>query len=235
MPTQHPDAHLWTDGTAFASTLAAMLVDRYVAVFEPGPDGRTVIDLGDWDPDAIRAEIADAWGVDSVPRATFDRAMMALAFLDNPSRFYRTAANFVELCNVFSGAEFDPTEFDPADVAECAWGATEMLLLVPPDRDAAEVFGPEVCTYMRAALDAEGMLTAPDVLQVADQPTAYADTASHGPEPEKSILEIDRRKTADITARNRSGIKRLIEQLEGLTLSSGEAKGLRGRILGAAD
>lgn len=233
-----PDAHIWSEDASFATTLFVAMRDRFA---EPAPASdddpakkqkETPFEI--WDPETIRAEIISEWGVEPCEGA-LDRALMCLTFMVDPDRFRRGAGDFVNLCNVFSGAPFDPVGFDPADVCECAWGLTEILLLVPPDADRdEEIFGPEVRAYVGHVLDEEGFISGYDVLKIADWPARTVPVSVHGPGVEEQILQRDRSRGEDITSRIDSGVTRLIQQLESLTLVSGDAKGLRKRILGAA-
>ena len=74
----------------------------------------------EWAPETIRMEVEDDFGV-KLPKQSLDKLMAAITVITT-NFFYQDPVRFVELCNIFSGDDAEPNEFDPADVDEIAWG-----------------------------------------------------------------------------------------------------------------
>jgi hypothetical protein len=144
----------------------------------------------------------------------------------------------VALANVLAGDEFDPSVFDPADSAECAWAITEALLLSPPDDDDPEPFSPEVRTYVGKVLRDEGYVTPPDVLKIAlDGDFAEHVRYSFADDPEmfSGIHDVQAGKTQEIESVIREGLSELLDQLKALPLQHGsvaELEKMMQKILG---
>jgi hypothetical protein len=223
-PTPPPAADraraAWLDPRSFASTLLILFADRY------GTEG-----LG-WHPRTIATQVAEDFGVDEVPRQNLDRLLAAIALVTT-DYFYKRLSAFVHLCNVLSGDGFDPTTFDPADAADCAWGITEALLISPPDEP--EPFCDEIRYYLAEVLRHEGFVRPPDVLALAiggdrsDQ--VRDDFADDDPEMFAALYQAQSARNDEVTRLVRGGIEALLSQVEALPLESGDASGLRQRLL----
>ena len=132
----------------FASTIflwAAALFDH--EFFEAPPEGQ-------------RLSVAKALKLpaDAVPDAAMDRLRVAID-LATSNRFYGEVRTFIDWCNVLGGSALS-AQFDPADVAECAWGVFEAELIHPPENG----FGVDVREYVRVVLDEEGYGKIPKAL-----------------------------------------------------------------------
>jgi hypothetical protein len=211
------------DPESFATTLTAAFLDEY------GTEG-----LG-WAPETIALEIEDDFGV-ALPPASFGRLMAGITLLTT-DRFYKDLPSFVTLCNVLSGDSVNPGLWDPADALECAWGVTEALLLGPPEDGDDEPFCDDIRYYIGHVLHDEGILDPPDVLRIALKEPGHlralgvaARHAAADPRIGAAIKQLEVRKTQEITETVRDSLTRLISQVEGLRLSSGDAAGLIERL-----
>ncbi len=217
-PRAQPREMVTGDGT-FGTTMLVWVLDQY-----------GVEALG-WHPDTLRMELRDDLRVEP-SRANMDRLMAAIAVLTTDS-FFVDPARFVALCNVLSGDEFDPTEFDVADVSECAWGVTEALLLRPPEEDNPEPFSDEVRYYVGAVLPEEGFVTAPDVLGIA----LDANWSDHvqfefgdDPEMQSAIFKTQADRTDEVETMIRESLRSLFAQLKALPLRNGTTTALFERV-----
>lgn len=213
----------WTDPHSLATTLVTLFVDAY------GTEG-----LG-WDPETVRLEVEDDFQVKLAPDL-FDRLMAGIALLTTDA-FYRSLPDFIHLCNVLGGAAYDPTEFDPADAAECAWGITEALLLAPPEEDDESPFSDEIVEYIAQAVAAEGLLNPPDVLRLGlrDDAATVRDKVQYalGDDPVSfnAVWDMERARTDDINKMVVARLGLLIKQVEHLPLDNGDGKDVAARLL----
>lgn len=118
-------------------------------------------DMLDWEPETLHREINEVWKV-SVPERNLDK-IWALVTVLTTDTFYSSLEAFIHVCNALSGNGADFKTFDPATVQEMCWAVAETQLLNPPEKDDA--FNDEIKTYMRARLDEEGFLKAPQLLR----------------------------------------------------------------------
>ena len=206
---------VWQDQNSFATTLLTLFLDAY---------GTEALQ---WDPLTIQTEIEQDFDV-KLSRSVFDRLMAGIAVLSTDS-FFQSLPDFINLCNVLSGSLFDPSVFDPADAAECAWGMTEALMISPPDDDDQEPFAQEIVDYISEALKNEGILTPPDILRVGLRGD-YAGMAdkvkydfSDDPEMFQAIFETEKAKTDDINAVIKERLSLMVGQLEGIPLDNGDS------------
>ena len=213
--------HLWSSPDSFTTTLLTLCLDTY------GIEATT------WLPETLLLEIEEDFDV-SLSQANFDRLMTGIRLLTT-DEFYKSLPDFIEICNVLSGDTLDPTLWDPADAGECAWGITEALLLSPPDED--EPFTDEIRRYLGQVLDAEGIITPPDVLRLAIRtnnpaaniPTEYTDD----PDMYAAIYGAEESRSTDLKALLLDGLRRLSAQLESLPLREGNTKNVVQRLLKA--
>jgi hypothetical protein len=212
-PTSHAgQPSVWTDPGSFATTLLTLFVDTYgTEAFK-------------WLPETRLVEIQDDFHV-ALPQANFDRLETAIQIVTGED-FYKSLPDFVHFCNVLSGSSFDPTQWDPADAAEIAWGVTEAMILSPPDED--EPFTEEIRSYIGYMLDEEGIIQPPDLLRLALRGSDPAATVqgdfSDDPEMFSMIYHFEQGKTDDINTLVRKNLQALSQQLQKLPLRSGNAE-----------
>lgn len=213
----------WTDPASLGTTLLVLLLDAY------GPEA-----LG-WDPMTVHHEVQDDFGV-TLPGPNLDRLMAAVAVVTT-DRFRTSLPDFINLCNVLSGDSFDPSEFDPADAAECAWGVTEALLLDPPDDDDEEPFADDIVRYIGEACAAEGLLQPPDVLRIGlrDDARELVNRVQYeyGDDPVtfNAIWDMERSRVADINRVVKERLTLLVRQLEALPLENGDTADVVQRMM----
>ena len=199
-----------SDPNAFATTLLTVIIDAYGTEFLT------------WSPETIRMESEDDYSF-KWPPINFDR-LMAGATLLKTDVFYKSLPDFIELCNILSGSAASPDLFDPADVAECAWGITEALLLSPPEDE--EPFTEEIRAYIGKMLDMEGIIVAPDILQIAirdkDHKSIVHNDYSDDPEMYAGIWALEKEKTEEINTLVRERLQALIDQIALLQLANGD-------------
>lgn len=178
-----------------------------------------------WDPATIVMEIEEEFDVD-LPQFAIDKLMTAINILTTDT-FYNNLPDFIIFCNILSGDTYRPDMFDPADSAEIAWGITEALLIAPPDSDAEGPFNEEIRGYVGAVLDGEGIINAPDVLQIAIRQKNVSDAAnqfSDDPLMFSAIYETEAGKSAEIDEILKQKAIMLIEQLNALKLINGSTE-----------
>lgn len=202
--------NLWTSPQTFGSILLTVFLDRF------GVEG-----LG-WDPNTIILEVEAEFDVD-LPQCVLDKLMAAISILTSDS-FYKSLPDFITFCNVLSGDTYRPDMFDPADSAEVAWGITEGLLIAPPEDDEEGPFSDEIRAYIGAVLDQEGIINAPDVLQIALRKANVSDAAdqfSDDPDMFNAIYDVEAGKSAEINAIITEKLKMLLGQLRAINLKNG--------------
>jgi hypothetical protein len=205
------------DTRTFATTLFTMVVDQYGTVKDE--DGRMACLY--WAPETLRMELRRDFGVE-VPDLNIDKLMAAIAIVTT-NFFLVNADRFIHLCNVLSGDDFEPDEFNPADAGEILWGVTEALLLNPPDVN--EQFSPEICEYISQVLQEDGIMSPPDVLRLGLKPEQTARIASDfedDPEMFQAVWEVQRGKTEDLVDLLRESLNSLKLQLDDLPLQHGD-------------
>jgi len=175
----------------------------------------------EWLPETLRLEIQDDFQV-PLRDPLLSRVLTGFDLLTSDD-FYKRLPDFVMHCNIMSGDSFNPTLWNPADAGECAWGITEALLLSPPEDD--EPFSEEIRAYVGSVLDAEGIVTAPDVLRIAVRSSPDFDLGLFADDPEMAgaIASMENSKTEDINQLILAGIKTIAEQLQRLPLQNGKA------------
>lgn len=198
----------------FATTLVAIVVNEYgTEAFE-------------WDPETIKMEINEDFHV-QIPTANFDRLMAGIGILTTDD-FFQSLPDFVNYCNILSGDSYDPSTFDPADVLEIAWGIFEVLLLTPPEEDNPDPFSLEITAYIGKQLDAEGIITPPDILRIAvrdkDPANMVGGEYSDDPIMFASIYEFEAGKTEDINNAIQSRVQSLMSQLQSLPFNTADIK-----------
>jgi len=208
-----------TDEESYTTTLVALLIDSY---------GTEALE---WHPETIRRQLEADYNLE-LPQYAHDRIMAGVTLLTT-DYFFKSLSRFIDLCNVLSGSEFDPSVFDPADSAECAWGITEALLLSPPEDDDEEPFIDDIRRYIGFTLRDEGFVKPPDVLQIAldaDFSDKVRFDFSDDPEMFQGIYQTQADKTDEVTMMLKDNIRELIDQLEALPLKEGDASNLIQRL-----
>lgn len=201
---------LWTSPQTFASVLLTVFLDRF------GMEGLS------WEPNTITLEIEEEFDVE-LPQSVLDKLMAAISILTSDT-FYVSLPDFITFCNVLSGDTYRPDMFDPADSAEVAWGITEGLLISPPEEEQTGPFSDEIRAYVGAVLDQEGIINAPDVLQIALRKANVSDAAnqfSDDPEMFNAVYDVEAGKSAEINSIITEKVKMLLGQLRAITLNNG--------------
>jgi hypothetical protein len=206
---------MWKSPQTFGIVLLTAFLDRF------GVEGL------DWDPATIVLEVEDEFNVD-LPQCAIDKLMTAINILTTDS-FYNNLPDFITFCNILSGDTYRPDMFDPADSAEIAWGITEGLLIAPPEEDADGPFSDEIRGYIGAVLDSEGIINAPDVLQIALRRANVSDAAnqfSDDPDMFNAIYDTEAGKSSEINGILQQKAIMLVEQLQALELVNGKTDGV---------
>jgi hypothetical protein len=205
------------DKDAYATTILLILIDNY---------GTEVIQ---WTPETIRLEIKEDYNL-VLPDANLDKLMAAISILTTDD-FFKRLPVFIQLCNILSGDDFDPTSFDPADPLEIAWGITEAMFLEPPDED--EPFIDEIRHYIGEVLNDHGITSPPDVLRIAIQGVKLDDpnnAYSDDPEMYAAMHESNKGKSDRIKEMLKRQIGELVDQIQALDLENGDTKNLIDRL-----
>ena len=195
------------DPETYATTLLAMVADLYGT------------ELFQWHPTTIRLQLSQDIG--PVDKQALDKLMAGISLVTS-NEFYRRLPYFVQVCNILSGDDFDPTLFDPADVMECAWGVTEATLISPVED--GERPDDEIVAYVRQMLDIEGYVRVPAILRrfagVGDaQSLDYADD----PEMFQALVETQTAKAQEVDDIVHESLSDLLGQLTALPLRTGDA------------
>ncbi len=206
---------------SFATTLVICMIDTYGTEFLS------------WSPQTIRMESEDDFGVEW-PQANFDRLMAGMALLTTDS-FYNSLPDFIDICNILSGAPATPGVFDPADAAECAWGIAEAILLCPPEEEEGDIFSDEIRAYIGKITEMEGMILPPDILRLGlrdtDHQVKVNNTYSDDPEMFQAIWDMEASKTEDINSLMKERLALLISQLSNLHLANGSTENVAKKML----
>jgi len=206
-------AAAFADPASFGTTLLLAVASAYK--LEPFREG--------WLPETLAAEVERDFGVRLSESAT--SKLMAAATILTTDRFFANLPDFVDLTNALAGAGFDPTVFDPADAAECAWAVAEALFLLDAFLEAGPgegppEFAPEIRAYIGKVLDAEGIVDPPDVLRVAeadpDRMGRVLGDFSDDPAAFEAIYAAERDKADAISATVRENLELLLGQLAAL-------------------
>jgi hypothetical protein len=176
-----------------------------------------------WAPETIRMELEQDFHL-KLPKATLDKIMAAICIVTT-NVFYKDVTRFVELCNILSGDDFQPDEFEPADAEEMLIAITEALLLWPPNDDAEDTeFSPEIREYIRQVLGQQGILKPFDVLRLAfsgDESAKVDVEFADDPEMYSAIYETQQSKTDELKIVYLENMSALTQQLQLLPLQQG--------------
>lgn len=203
----------WTSRETFATVLLTLFLDRF---------GMEALE---WDPATIALELEEEFDI-KLPQLSLDRLLVAIQLLTT-DRFFKSLPDFVDFCNVLSGATYRPDMWDPADAEEVAWGITEALLISPPDESDPEPFTDEIRAYIGSVLDSEGLINPPDVLRIALRQARVSPSIedfSDDPDMFHAIYDVEAGKTEDINQTILTQTKLLAAQLTALELKNGNTK-----------
>lgn len=207
---------------AYAFVLLVLVRDTYP------PESAEDQGVLDWAPETIRLQLEQDFSI-QVPKCTLDKLMAAISTLTS-NQFYKDVQTFVDYCNIFSGNDFDPGEFDPADPAEILWGVTEACLIYPPNNDPQDTeFSAEVRTYIGQVLETEGILNPPDVLRLGlRRVTSDHVRADYADDPEmySAIWKAQEGKQGELTEMLRRNLAEMAMQLKLLSLQHGNVDGV---------
>ncbi len=201
---------------AFATPLFLLVMDRYGA------------EALQWTPETIRMELEDDFHC-KLPSISLDKIMAAITIVTT-NFFYKDVSRFISICNIFSGDDFNPTVFDPADPDEMLLGITESMLLWPPDEDKQDTeFSEEIREYIKQTLSVEGILQPFDVLRLAfpaDQSINVDADYADDPEMYSAIYQAQQGKTDEMRGIYLDNISALSQQLSALSLQNGSTEPL---------
>ena len=196
---------------SFATPLFLLVMDQY------GPEAMQ------WSPETIRLELEQDFHL-KLPKATLDKIMAAISIVTT-NVFYKDVTRFIELCNILSGDDFQPDEFEPADAEEMLIAITEALLLWPPDDDPEDTeFSPEIREYIRQVLGQQGILKPFDVLRLAfskDEASKVDVEYADDPEMYSAIYETQQNKTDELKLVYLENMSALTQQLQLRPLQEG--------------
>jgi hypothetical protein len=201
----------------YATVLLVFFVDRYG------------LEALDWHPETIKLQLQQDFGI-VFPKSGLDKLMAAVAIVVTDA-FFRDTPQFIELCNVLSGDDFDPTVFEPADSAEMAWGVAEAMLLFPPAESMP--FSDEIRAYVGRVLRDEGYVRPPKVLRFATD-ADFADQVefdfTSDPEMFQAIYANQSAKADEIDVLVMDNLQELLTQLTSLPLNTGDTSQIKERI-----
>ena len=203
----------WASPETFGSVLLTSFLDSF------GVEGL------DWDPATIALEIEDEFGVD-LAQPVLDKLIVAMQILTT-DRFFKSLPDFVSFCNILGGDTYRPDMWDPADAEEVAWGITEAMLISPPEDNEPEPFNAEICAYIGAVLDGEGIINPPDILRIALRAARVSPSIedfSDDPAMFSAVYDLEAGKTADINQTILMKTKLLAAQLSALHLKNGNTQ-----------
>jgi hypothetical protein len=198
---------------SFASPLFLLVMDNY------GPESL------EWSPETIRLELEDDYRL-QLPKDALDKIMAAITVVTT-NFFYKDVTRFIELCNIFSGDDFQPDEFDPADAGEILLGITEAMFLWPPDDSEESQFSEEIREYIGQVLGEEGVVKPFDMLRLAldgDQSARVDSEYADDPEMYSAIYGSQTAKTEEMQAVYLENIDALMQQLSLLRLKDGKTE-----------
>ena len=217
---------LLLDDNTFASILFLMVADIYGPEILPGPD------RDGWSPKTFKMQLEEDFGI-RLPKESLDKIMAAITLVTT-NFFWRDVVRFIEICNILSGDDFQPDEFDPADPGEILWGVTEASIIWDPDDDAEDTeFSQEIRGYISQVLRVDGISDPPDLLRLGLSGTAGQEIdESFGDDPAMfdAVWETQRGKTDELKQMVTDNLRQLAFQLQILPLDEGEKQGVLQQI-----
>jgi len=225
MPINPVVSRLLSGDEAYATTLLAIVIDRY---------GTEALQ---WAPETIRRELEQDFGV-KVSKTTLDRLMAGISLLTTDF-FFNEVSRFIQLAKVLSDDDFDPEVFEPATTEECAWAITEAMLLAPQDDEMP--FSDDIRHYLGAIMTEEGLIKTPDILRIALRdsvdPQISSDLAADS-EMMQAIFQNQLDRSREIDVMVQENMADMLHQLTMLQLENGDVTRLvkhirRGLSIGA--
>jgi len=147
-----PAASYLIDENVHATTLLAILVDRY-----------GLSEIVEWEPDTLILQVKDDFKVD-IPSTNRDK-IWALVTALSTDLFYNSPEAFMHICSALSGDGANIQVLEPPDPEELAWGVTEIIINdsdnLSPDPN---MFSTEVRRFIGVVLDYHNIDDPPDVL-----------------------------------------------------------------------
>jgi hypothetical protein len=196
---------------AYATPLLLLVLDRY---------GMEALQ---WAPETIRMELEQDFQL-RLSKTTLDKIMAAITVVTT-NYFYKDVTRFIELCNILSGDDFQPDEFEPADAEEMLIAITEAMLLWPPNDDPEDTeFSLEIREYISQILGEQGILKPFDVLRLAfsgDQSSRVDVEYADDPEMYSAIYANQQSKTDELREIYLENVAALEQQLNLLPLEHG--------------
>lgn len=212
----------WTSRDTCATVLLTVFLDRF---------GTEALE---WDPATITLELEEEFDI-KLPQLAMDKLLVAIQILTT-DRFFKSLPDFIDFCNVLSGATYRPDMWDPADAEEVAWGITEALLISPPDESDPEPFTNEIRAYIGSVLDSEGLINPPDILRIALRQARVSPSIedfSDDPEMFNAIYDVETAKTEDINQTIVMKTELLAAQLAALQLKNGNTQNVAKMLQGS--
>ena len=150
---------LWKSRDTVGTTLLTLVLDSY---------GQEAFDM---DPQALRQEIEEGFGVSDIPTISTDKIWALWSSLTS-DLVHGDVSTFMNTANVLSGTSMSYDVFDIADVYECAWAITELTML---DSSTPERLSHDVRRYLGEVCKEQGLYRPPPVLaKVADMNGDFA-------------------------------------------------------------
>jgi hypothetical protein len=199
----------WSNPETFATSLLVLLIDEF------GTDAMT------WEPETIRLEINDKYGV-QIPQVNMDK-LMGLVVALTTDLFYQSVESFTHIANSLSGSQADFNLWDPVEADEAAWAITEVYINDPPPSRTplTDLYSPDVRRYLGVILDEEGIITPPDILEIAimsPQVKAEDETFADDPGLYEGFYRLSQRKAEELATFVKARIKKLIDEVSSLPL-----------------
>lgn len=195
----------WIEPDLFATALVGKFIKTFGA------------EALDWDAATIELEVEEAAGR-KLPPGNYARLMAGITILTR-DLFFKDLPGFLQLATVLSGdVPVEGMTHEP-DALECAWAIIEGLLISPPDDRDEEPFCDDIRKYIGFQLDEEGILAAPDVLEIAIRPTSMSQVASRLPDDpglREHVIAAASARSDDITQTLATSLATLNQQLHHL-------------------
>lgn len=211
--TSDPIGKLLLDPEAFATSLLIVLVDHY---------GQEALR---WAPQTIRMHLEEDFQVSILP-LNFDKLMAAITIVTTDF-YFRDLSRFIILTNALCGDGFSFTEFDKADVHECAWGIVEAWMLNPPD--SQQPFDTAIRHYLSVLLQHDGYVVPPGMLRMAidgDRTAGVMRNFGHDPQMLATINAVQSDKTREVDDMVQRNLQELLAQIKDLPLKTGNSKNI---------
>jgi len=198
---------------AFASTLIVVLADTFGSV-----------EFLNWEPEAVKMEIKDVFGV-NIPKNNMDK-VQALSLALTTNSFYTELDAFIHICNSLGGEGADFKMFDPAEVDEMSWALTEVIINDPPEDGTDVSFSTDIRKYIQQQAHYEGFMRLPAMLDgVGYNPgDTYTEGADLGADILASSIQRQTEKVQGVENDVKTKMAELFRQIQSLPLRSGDSQ-----------